>query len=195
MGENTQVAPQGKSTIMKIPTITELVEEYSKPESEAERTLVALLNCNPPEKWLLPHPTATRKNEKGEKVPCKYLPTDKIEYLLSRTFTRWWLEILDYKLIANSVGVSVRLYVINPITGQQMHNDGIGAVAIQTDSGAGAIDWSKVKSAGVQMALPAAETYAFKDAAEKFGRLFGKDVNRNSLLEYNDMLKSREFVV
>jgi hypothetical protein len=195
MSKQLTITENGSEKVLKIPTITELIEEYSDEGKEDQRTLVALLNTPPSDKWLKPHPTAKRKNDKGETVACKYLPTEKVEYLLSRIFTKWWIEVLEYKLIANSVAVSVRLFVVNPITGQIDHNDGVGAVAIQTDSGSGAMDWNKAKSAGVQMAFPAAKTYAFKDAAESFGRIFGKDINRDQLEDYKDLAKSKEFIV
>jgi len=35
---------------------------------------------------------------------------------------------------------------------------------------------------------PAAESYAFKDAAEKFGKIFGKDINRKDNITYIDRI-------
>lgn len=37
------------------------------------------------------------------------------------------------------------------------------------------------------MALPGAESYAIKDAAEKIGRVFGKDLNRKELMAYENL--------
>jgi hypothetical protein len=71
--------------------------------------------------------------------------------------------------------------------------DGIGAAPIQTDKGAGATDWNAVKTDGVQKAAPAAETYAVKDAAEKFGKIFGRDVSRKGSMNYTDLLKKSAF--
>lgn len=51
------------------------------------------------------------------------------------------------------------------------------------------MDWNYAKSSGVQIAAPAAETYAIKDAAEKFGKLFGKDLSRKDTLSYDSILK------
>ena len=79
--------------------------------------------------------------------------------------------------------------MINPITGNEDWNEGVGAAPIQTDKGAFATDWTKVKAAGVQMALPMAKTYAVKDAVEQFGKLFGKDVARKSQIDYDNILK------
>ena len=41
--------------------------------------------------------------------------------------------------------------------------------------------------AAVKMALPGAESYAIKDAAEKIGRVFGKDLNRKELMAYENL--------
>lgn len=171
----------------KLPTLEQLIQEDET--SLKQNALTVLLNQNPHEKWLKPHPTAKFVNSKGEKESCKYLSIERVEYLLTAIFHRWWVEVRDTKLIANSVAVTVRLYVVNPITKETEWMDGVGATPIQTDSGAGATDWTKVKSAGVQMALPSAETYAIKDAAEKFGKIFGKDVNRQGHISYDSLLK------
>ena len=144
---------------------------------------MVLLNQAPPDAWLQEHPIV-----KG----YRYLPISRVEYLLSRIFTKWWVEIVDTKLIANSVVVHVRLFVRNPVTLEVEHQDGIGATPIQTDKGAGASDWNAVKSDGVMKAAPAAESYAIKDAAEKFGKLFGKDLGRKDLIAYDSLLQKEE---
>ena len=61
---------------------------------------------------------------------------------------------------------------------------------MQTDKDAGAVDFNKIKSSAVQTAAPAAESFAIKDAAEKLGRLFGKDLNRKDIIDYN-LLENR----
>jgi hypothetical protein len=123
----------------------------------------------------------------------RYIPIEKIEYLLTRIFGNFNVEIRNTQIVANSVVVTVRLHVINPINGQAMWQDGIGAAPIQTDKGAGATDWNAVKTDGVQKAAPAAETYAVKDAAEKFGKIFGRDVSRKGSMNYTDLLKKSAF--
>lgn len=152
--------------------------------------LMVLINQPPPDKWLKPHPTATRKNEEGKYVPIKYLPREYVEFLLSSIFTKYWVELRSDKLVANSYVVTVRLYVIDPIDGETRWNDGIGAVACQTDKGAGATDFNKIKSNAIQLAAPAAETFAIKDAAEKFGKIFGRDLNVDPV-SYTGLLKEQ----
>lgn len=177
--------------VIKLPTIDDLSKDTDV--SIKENGLMVLLNQEPPISWLKKHPTITVKEEKEGRIinaPYLYLPINKIEYLLSRIFTRWWVDIKSVQCLANSVVVCVRLHVVNPIDGEEIWQDGVGASPIQTDKGAGAMDWNKAKSSGVMMATPSAESYAIKDAAEKFGKLFGKDLNRKESMDYSSLLKT-----
>ena len=160
----------------RLPALNEL---YSDKELAVKNNdLNILLNHVPDPKWIKEHPFI--KN-------LKYIPIERVEWLLTTIFTKWWIEILDSKIIGNSVMVTLRLFVLDPIEGVIMHNDGIGASPLQTDSGAGAIEFNKLKSGAVMMAAPAAESYALKDAAEKFGRLFGKDISRKGQVNYENL--------
>jgi len=174
--ENNQIA--------KVPTLAELIEDND--QSIKENALMVLLNQNPPEAWLKTHPTV-----RGH----VYLPINRVEYLLSRIFGKWWVEIKNTQVIANSVAITVRVYVQNPITKLTEWNEGVGAAPIQTDSGKGAMDWNFAKSHGVQIAAPIAESFAIKDAAEKWGKLFGKDLNRKDVINYDSLLKSSEITL
>lgn len=173
--------------LAKLPSFDELVSENL--EFPKDNKLMVLLNQTPPDSWFKEHPMAKTKDEQGRTVPAKYMPIERTEWLLSRVFQIWWVEVKNVQLLANSVCVTVRLFVKNPATGTEWFQDGIGAAPIQTDAGASATDWSKVKSSGVQMAAPSAETYAIKDAAEKFGKIFGKDANRGVQLNYAELYK------
>lgn len=168
------------TTGTKLPTMDELV--LHSEESLKQNALMVLLNQAPPAAWVKKHPT----------VDSLYLPIQRVEYLLSRIFTKWWVEVKTTELVANSMAVTVRLFVVNPITGETDFNDGVGAAPIQTDKGAAATDWTKIKSAGIQMALPIAESFAIKDAAEKFGKIFGKDLNRKDEISYTSLLKDAD---
>lgn len=138
-----------------------------------------LLSHQPADAWVKVHPVY--KN--------KYLSIERLEWLLTTIFLKWWVEILDSKLLGNSIAVTVRLNVIDPVTGEKMFQEGIGAAPLQTDSGAGAIEFNKLKTNAVMIAAPAAETEAIKDAAHKFGRLFGKDLNRKEVVSFDNLEK------
>lgn len=145
-----------------------------------------LLNQPPAEKWIKEHPFI-----KG----LKYIPIERIEWLLTSIFTKWWVEIIESKLIGNSVALTIRLFVLDPITGETLHQDGIGASPLQTDKDAGAIEFNRLKSGAVMMAAPAAESYAIKDAAEKFGKLFGKDISRKDQINYANLEQKFDEVI
>lgn len=176
METNNEVA---KSEPHKLPTLAELIGENELRKTDND--FMVLMNQEPPKAWIKQHPLT-----KGA-----YLPIERVEYLLSRIFVKWWVEVKQVQCLANSVVCTVRLYVINPFTQSEEWQDGVGASPIQTDKEAGAMDFNRVKSAAVMMAAPAAETYAIKDAAEKFGKLFGKDLNRAENINYNDLITKR----
>lgn len=141
-----------------------------------ENELNILVNNAPPNEWVKAHPM----------VPgYKYLPVERVEWLLTMIFQKWRVEILSVSQLANSVVVTIRLFYKDPLTNEWLHQDGVGASPLQTNKGSGAVDWNQIKNAAVQMAAPAAESYAFKDAAEKIGRLFGKDLNRKDMMGYD----------
>lgn len=172
---------------LAIPTMADLVAEG---EAELKQNaLMVILNQPPPKQWISQHPIVKVKDQNGKTVPMPYIPIERVEYLLSRIFTKWWVEVKNVYCVANSTVVTVRLYVKNPITGETEWNDGVGASPIQVNAGAKAADWGEVKSSGVQISVPAAETYAIKDAAEKFGKIFGKDLTRKEVINYDELLK------
>jgi hypothetical protein len=138
-----------------------------------------LLNQPPLPAWVKEHPFA-----KG----VKYIPIERVEYLLTRLFLQWRVEVKSIQVIANSCVVCVRLHYQNIHDDQWSWQDGIGAMAIQVDKGAGAMDWDKTKSDAVMKAAPAAESYAVKDAAEKIGKIFGKDLNRKDEIGYDSLM-------
>lgn len=162
--------------VQQLPTYNDLIKMDI--EKSKENDLQVLLNQNPPDVWVKTNDQANNS---------KYIPIDKVEYLLTRLFVKWWVEVLDFKVLANSCAVHIRLFFVNPITGQTEHQDGLGASPIQTNKGANATDFTQIKNAAIQMSLPSAETYAIKDAAEKIGRIFGKDLNRRDLINYEPL--------
>lgn len=171
-----QIATTGKITL---PSVDELYNDSAIVIKQNQLNMI--LNVPPKKEWVKQHPV-TKLN---------YLPIERVEYLLTVLFTKWWVEIIDSKLIANSVVITVRLWVIDPLTGEKTFNDGIGAAPIQTNQGAGAIEFNAMKSSAIQIGAPAAESYAIKDAAEKFGKIFGKDLNRKDEIAIIETLDSK----
>lgn len=174
----------------KLPSITELHHDIQV--AFKNDALNALLNQPPPEKFIKKHPFVNIdvvNPETGEKTkqPLQYIPVDKVKFLLTRIFQEWDSEIIEFKQLFNAVSVQVRLKVKNPVTGNWISRDGVGAVGVQTDKGASASDLSAIKQDAVMKALPAAESYALKNAAEKLGYLFGASLQKTDIQAFTPM--------
>ena len=169
-----------------LPTVAELAKQD---KMQSMDVLNILLNKTPPAKFLKRHPTITVKvidqNGNERSVPHEYIPVDKQRLMAKRIFGGFSVEILTVQQMFQSVVVTVRVKVINPITGEQMQMDGVGAVGVQTDKGASAADLSKIKFDAISKAAPAAATYAEKNAWDKFGRLFGGEVQKDAI-QFNE---------
>lgn len=169
--ENTQTPVSIPKS--KLPTLAELHHDTEMAFKNDQ--LNKLLNEPVPAKWVKINKFANNTN---------YLPIDKVEFLLTRIFQQWRVEIMREGQLFNSVYAAVRLHYKNPLTGEWEYHDGVGAMGIQTDAGAKPGDFSSIKQSAVQMALPAAVSYAIKDAAEHLGILFGRDLNRKDTMAF-----------
>ena len=143
-----------------------------------------IVNQEPPRGLVKDHPTASG---------VKYIPIDKIELMLTKIFQDWYVEIKETKQLLNSLSVTVRLHYKVPITNEWRFQDGVGAVPIQVDKGKNASDLSAIKSNAIMLGLPAAESYAVKDAAEKIGQVFGGNLNRKDTLNFTPSYSSHVF--
>lgn len=140
-----------------------------------------LLNQEPPAAWVKINPFAGN---------TRYIPIEKVEFLMTRIFQKWRVEILREGQMFNAVYATVRLHYLNPISGYWEFHDGAGAMPIQTDAGKSPADLGAIKNSAVQMALPGAVSYAIKDAAEHFGKLFGRDLNRKDTMAFQGAYSS-----
>lgn len=166
----------------KLPSLVELSGDIEM--AFKNDALNLLLNQPPVPKWILKHPFVNVKNAQGQSEPLQYLPIDKVELLLTKIFQEWKAEVMSCTALFNSVAVHVRLHYKNPITGLWSYHDGVGAVGIQTDKGAAASDLSAIKQDAVMKALPAAKSYAIKDAADHLGAIFGRDLNKKDVVTF-----------
>jgi hypothetical protein len=160
----------------KLPALKDLYE--GSVELAKENDLNILLNQEPRKQWIKAHPMAHG---------VTYIPIEVIEYLLTSIFIHWSVEVRQIQTIANSVVATIRLHYRNPTDGEMRWTDGVGACPIQTAKDAAATDFTQVKSDAIMKAAPAAESYAIKDAAEKLGKLFGKDLNRKDAFGYTSL--------
>jgi hypothetical protein len=156
--------------------LPKLEELYKNVELSSKCSqLQILLNQAPSAAWIKKHPIY--KNE--------YIPIEVIEWLLTSIFIRWWVDIKDIKIMLNSAVVTVRLNYIDPLTGETNYQEGAGADNFQLKSGSKVDDFSQVQPNAVMLAVPIAESRAISDAADKIGKLFGKDLNRKNGKSYD----------
>jgi len=147
-----------------------------------QNELNKLLNCEPKAEWI----------KINELTGSRHLPIQIVESLLTSIFTRWWVEIKEVTQLVNSVSVTVRLYVIDPLSKETMWQDGVGAVPFTVAKGFLATDFEGIELLSVQTAVPMAKSYAIKDAAECFGRIFGKDLNRKDTININPAIAKKQ---
>lgn len=159
-----------KSDLVLLKESTGDIQEFIK-NSDFKK----IVNSNPPQAFVKDHPLA-----KG----VKYVPIDKIELMLDTIFQQWYVEVLETKQLLNSLAVTVRLFYVHPVSKQWHHQDGVGAAAIQVDKGETASNLAAIKSDAIMKGLPAAKSYAIKDAAEHIGKLFGRDLNRKDTMAF-----------
>jgi hypothetical protein len=160
-------------------TMNELVKLYENPATViAQDKLLTFLNMEPPKAWVKEHPFI-----KG----YKYLPIDKVEFLLKSIFRQYKIEVLKTGMLMNAIECTVRVHYLDPVTQQWLSHDGVGAMELQTKSGSGVLklDMSNVNSGAVAMALPIAKSVAVKDACDHLGTIFGTNLNRKNALTFN----------
>lgn len=133
----------------------------------------SLINAQPPAQWLKTNPYANNS---------KYLPIDKVEYLLTKLFKEWYVEVKNVMVLFNSISVEVRLHYYNPAFGKWQHQDGVGAKQIQTKKGSSPSEMQNINNNAVEMALPIAKVNAIKDASHNIGLIFGGALNRKEVI-------------
>jgi hypothetical protein len=134
------------------------------------------MNQQPKEEWIKVHPFI-----RG----YKYLPIERIEFLLKTIFKSYRIEVLREGTSFNGVFVVVRVHYLHPLTNTWEFHDGIGASQLQTAKGTSPADLNNINNGALSMAFPMAKTIAIKDACDSFGRIFGSDLNRKDIMNYD----------
>lgn len=132
----------------------------------------AILNQEPPKEWIKTLPGTT----------IKYLPIERLEWLMTSIFGQFNYEVKEIRVIEGSVTATVRVHLFNSVLGVWFFVDGVGAAAILSGEG----------DMAVALALPAAKTFAVKDAVEPLGRMFGKDLNRADQIQYDNLSRGKK---
>lgn len=155
--------------------LAKIVDEDKLVQFQKQDEFLGFINNSPPSQFIKRHPFADG---------VKYIPIDKVELMLDKIFQLWRVEVLDAGQLLNSIYVTARLHYRHPITGEMEFQDGIGAVAIQVEKGKNASQLEWIKSDAIMKGLPAAKSFAIKDAAEHIGKLFGRDINRKDTMGF-----------
>lgn len=187
MGENKQLAIGDEPK--KVPvTQKEILDALYSLDTDVivkSEYMNYVLNQPPRKEWIKEHPYITG---------YKYLPIDKVEYLLAKIFKRYKIEVMREGTAFNGVYVVVRVHYLNIATGQMDFHDGIGASQLQTKKGSSPADLANINNGALGMAFPLAKSVAIKDACDHFGNIFGSNLNRKDVLSF-EVDKSREFIV
>jgi hypothetical protein len=167
-----------------LPKIQDLYAD--KNQAKQLDKLVAYLNQSPLPEWVAVHPQIRN---------FKYIPIERVEFLLKSIFKLYKIEVLETKMILNAVQCSVRVHYFHPVMQEWMYHDGVGAKELQTKSGSGhlLLDMSNINRGAVEMAVGIAKTVAIKDACDHFGKFFGSDLNRKEDIGYGVDLKLYDF--
>lgn len=139
--------------------------------------VIAYLNQPPPKQWVKTHPYVSN---------WKYIPIDKVEWMLNRFIKDYRVEVVSHGSLFNAVQCHVRLHYKDLVTGEWMYHDGVGACELQTEKRSGNLkpDFSNINKGAVTIALPIAKTLALKDATDHFGAVFGANLNRKDIIPY-----------
>jgi len=149
----------------KLPTLAELHQNPQEAFKNDELNL--LLNQPPSEHWLKKYPAAMKIPGDG-----KYLPIDKVDFLLKYIFGRVRIEVKEAKEIKGEMHIIARIHYKDPITGEWDFQDGVGAHPIYEKAG------------GVKTSTAIAKQQAKKDAADEIGAVFGRDLGRKDTIQF-----------
>jgi hypothetical protein len=157
-----------------LPKIKDLYSDITI--AQKNDAFVTLMNQQPKDEWIKVHPFI-----RG----YKYLPIERIEFLLKTIFKSYRIEVLREGQSFNGVFVVVRVHYLHPLTNTWEFHDGIGASQLQTAKGTSPADLNNINNGALSMAFPMAKTIAIKDACDHFGNLFGADLNRKDVISYD----------
>lgn len=125
-----------------------------------------------------------------------YIPIGVLEMLMDQVFFGLWgHEIKKQHQVLNEYVVSITLWYNHPVTGERITRAGIGATAIQQDSGAKPDELVKKKVRAMEKDAGHALANAKKNAIQTIGRLFGRDVGRNhgdTLDEFTGVINEKQ---
>ena len=152
---------------------TELVEIYSSPtELQACKDINDFrIKLQEFEKKMDEAPVKTLKHKEG----FEYVPIGALEHDFKKFFFGLWEWHItgDPIIVVNEIVVRGKIRAFHPVAGIWIERSGIGASQIRMAKGSQLTDINSKLKTALQMDAPHAETQAFKNAAQKFGKRFG----------------------
>ena len=156
--------------------LTDIIKQNELAKFNRADEFLEFVNQDPPEIFVEEHPMV-----KG----VKYIAIGNTELTLDKIFQYWSVEVLKTEVMFNAIAVTVRVKYKHPISGEWQSQDGLGAVGVQTDKGETAANLAAIKQDAVMKALPAAKSFAIKDAVDHIGKIFGRDINRKNTFDFS----------
>lgn len=127
----------------------------------------------------------------GDSVNYDYIPIEVVEESLRQVFFRQvdFVVKQSYRDL-NSFIVVASINYKDPITHELRTIDGIGAKALQQDSGASISSFNTtMKPNALELGVGIAYSRAIKNASKKLGKLFGASLNRDEELDNVSVFK------
>lgn len=127
-----------------------------------------------------------------------------IEMTLDEYFFGMW-ETYDFKwaVIANEVVGSIILEVTHPVNGAKLRRTGAAAIQIMVDKAPDDVAKDRIeknrwannpdnkKPSALDMGFPKLKAECLKNAAQSFGKLFGRDLNRKKADNFKPLQKEK----
>lgn len=140
-----------------------------------------------------PAPGALKRNKFANN--SEYVEVGYMEFQLDRiTKGLWNIEVVDSKIMGNSICCTVRVRFFHWHYKTWISRDGVGACPIEVSKGASPVDFTQINAKAISKNLPVAKTEAFKNACKSIGNLFGRHLNRDFQHDYTPMDEMNQFV-
>ena len=123
-----------------------------------------------------------------------YTPISYVESTLDRLFLGLWqIDNFQWTTHSNEMVGSIDLSVFHPVAKQWIKRTGAAAIAVRQlkDSKVEEFMTTKIKNA-LEQDFPHLKADCIKNAANSFGVVFGRDLNRTHIDKYNPILTSLE---
>jgi len=122
-----------------------------------------------------------------------YLPISYIETALDEIFFGLWqTENFKYQIVVNEIIGSIDLVVYHPRLKQWIRRTGAASTPIQLKKGSGVTQVDQKIYNTLVKDFPHLKAECIKNAAKSFGKIFGRDLNRNFEDNYVPLLKLPE---